>query len=280
MKYLSVRLPGLVSVALQIAALAAALLAVPAQAGSISFHLSLTGDRLTVVNQGSDSAYYPAAYRLLNDGNWQELAPAPESDHAMTMAPGAPRIFIWPDPRPPAMLTGLEATRPVMMRFFDQAGTGFGQISFFNAPPGASEQQRVAARYKDGQVRIKPGKDFTPRASWLIWPQEEGIFTLTAPLTLEHQQPSARRIAWDANTKSIRQDLGRGLPASFLLHETEQGFVTQHLSDGRVQGKQQRTAWLNAHPLFETLAWLLAAAAAALLIWQQLSDRRPGRLSE
>lgn len=244
-------------------------------AGSITFNLSLTGSTLTLTQQGS-SAFYPAVYRMLPDGQWQPLALAPGEVAPAEMAAGAHLDFVWPDMRPLESLPPFERIRPMMVRFFDQAGVSLGQISFFNQPPSASET--VQASYATGQLVITPpaGASSTIRSSWLLWPQEDGIDPIRKPVQFEHHQPPARHIEWRSGMEKLRVNTGGGQPGAFLLHETAQGYELQPLPSGDVQGKQQRSAWLDASQKFYWAGGLAAGLAVIVLLAHLIRARRKG----
>lgn len=250
-------------------------MATPAHAGSIGFGLSLTENRLTVTNQGNSSAYYPTAFRLLGDGRWEQLTLTPGSKQPAELPPGAQLDFAWPENRPLSGLPPLEALRPVMVRFFDQAGASFGQMSFFNQPLTATDT--LAAGYVDGKMRIAPPTGTAIRATWLLWPQEEGIAPLRKPVDFLPRQPPARHITWNQETKPQTFDLGAGLPVAFLLHETNQGLRLQVVADGGVQGSQQRTGWLDRSAAFQLWACGLAILGGLALLWQTTRIRRQER---
>jgi hypothetical protein len=253
-------------------AVAALLLSLSAFAGSVSFQLSLTGSQLTLKNQGSGSAYYPAVFRLLDSGAWEQLAAATTPAE---LAAGAQLELIWPDQRPLEQLSALARLQPVMVRFFDEAGVGFGQISFFHGPPAAKTALR--AGYVGDTLQVEPpDAGFSIRASWVLWPQEEGIAPIRLPLSFEHRQPPALRIDWLRQGRlPLQLDTGAGRPAAILLHETEQGYTQQFVPDGGLQGRQQRAPWLDATQKFYTAAQIAMAFAAAAMLLQFL--RRPRR---
>jgi len=249
------------------------LLSLPADAGSVSFELSLTGSKLTVTNKGNGSAYYPAAFRLLDGGNWERLA---AGTAPAELAPGARLELNWPELRPLAQLSALEQTQPVMVRFFDEAGSGFGQISFFHRPPAAKSALR--AGYVDGAFQLEPPDAvFSIKASWVLWPQEDGISRILRPQGFEHRQPPAQRIDWLRHGRlPFRLDTGAGQPEVTLLHETDQGgYALQMVRGGGVQGREQRAAWLDATPKFYAASLIALAMAAGAAVLQFL--RRPRR---
>ena len=249
------------------------LLSLPASAGSVSFELSLTGPQLTVTNKGNGSAYYPAAFRLLDGGKWERLA---ANGTPAELAPGARLELNWPELRPLAQLSALEQMQPVMVRFFDEAGAGFGQVSFFHHPPVAKSALR--AGYVDGAFQIEPPEAvLSTKASWVLWPQEDGIGKLGLPQSFEHSQPPARHIDWLRHGRlPFRLDTGAGQPEVMLLHETEQGYALQLVHGGGLQGREQRAAWLDAAPKFYFASLIVLALAAAAMVLQFLRRPRGG----
>jgi hypothetical protein len=246
-----------------------ALLLLPfsAQAGNISFNLSINGDKLTLSNQGDSAAFEPSVLRLLDNGRWEVLQPVPGVRPPFEMKPQMQYQLTWPERAAPAGPTSLETLRPVMVRFFDQAGAAFGQISFFNQPQTVSDDLTLQARYVDGRLHIAPPKNPTLKASWLLWPQEEGIAALTHPVTTAPPQPDALRIEWRPDSGTQVLDLGKGMPTAFLLHETAQGLQSQVILTGRTPGRQQRADWLNFGATFRNSALVALLAGLALLPW-------------
>ncbi len=253
-------------------AVTALLLPLSVAAGGLSFRLSLTGSQLTLINQGDSSAFYPAVFRMLPDGSWGQLQ---ATAGLAELATGARLQLTWPDTRPAEQLSALERMQPVMVRFFDQAGVAFGQISLFHAPSAA--KSAVKARYLRGALQIEPPDGVpTIRASWVLWPQEEGIRPIRLPVRFEHRPPPARRIDWRRQGKvPFRVDTGAGQPAAILIHETEQGYALQFVPGGGLQGREQRAAWLDAAPKFYAASLIALGIAAAAMVVQFL--RRPGR---
>jgi hypothetical protein len=249
------------------------LLALSAQAGNISFNLSINGNTLTLSNQGDSPAFGPSVLRLLDNGHWEVLQPAPGVKAPLEFKPQAQYQLTWPQRPAPASATSLETLQPVMVRFFDQAGADFGQISFFNQPQPAGDDLRLEAGYVDGRLRVAPPKNPDLKASWLVAAHEEGIAGLTDALSPK-SQPDAVRIEWPASGEVRHFDLGRGMPVVFLIHETTQGLRSQVVVSGRVPGRQQRATWLDRSKQFSIAALAALLAGAALLAWHLAANQR------
>lgn len=251
-------------------ATSALLLAPVALAESTSFGLSLTGSQLTVINQGNIPAFYPAAFRMLADGSWVQLR---ASNAVAELLAGARLELAWPDTRPLEEMSELERMQPVMVRFFDQSGVGFGQIALFHPPP--TTKTALKAGYINGALQIEPPDGVSSvRASWVLWPQEEGINPIRGPVRFTHQPPPAVRIDWSREGRALgRLNTGAGQPAVTLLHETGQGYAQQFVPDGGRQGKEQRAAWLDAAPQFYGASVIALVFAAGAMVAQFL--RRP-----
>jgi hypothetical protein len=259
-------------------AVAALLLSQSVAAGSLSFHLSLTGSQLTVINQGDVSAFYPAVFRMLANGSWGQL----EASGATAELPAGARLQLaWPDAHSSEKLSEIERVQPVMVRFFDQNGVGFGQIAFFSAPPAAKTALKAA--YVNGALQIEPPPDAASsmRASWVLWPQEEGIRPIRLPVRFAHRPPPALRIDWrDQGRVPFQLDTGAGQPAVILLHETEQGYAQQYVPNGGLLGREQRAAWLDATPKFYAASLIALVLAVGAVVLQCLRRPRGATISD
>jgi len=236
-----------------------------AYAGNISFNLSLTGTNLVVTHAGDSIAFFPSALAMQADGGWNPLSPRTGKAALTQLAPGERMELVWPDARPLAQLSGVERLRPTMLRFHDQAGVGFGQISFFGSPPPAAST--VPAEYAGGVLRLSPPSGNAIHATWVLWPQEEGIDGIRGALKGDVVQPPAQRIDWRADSKTTEYFTGAGLPSVVLIHETAQGYQLQRVAAGRPGGKQQRSPWLDASRWFYSLALAFLALAVGVVLW-------------
>ena len=250
----------------------------PALAGTIHFGIARTGNELVLTNIGNSSAYFPVAYRLLADGRWEPLPLPAGSQPPGEIAAHARMTVRWPEQAHQSRNDPFAVSTPIMLRFFDQAGAGLGQISFFQQPPIIPPL--VKAAYADGRLTLTPpdnaGDGDGIRSSWLLWSQEEGIAPLRGPQSFVHAQPAAQRIEWQ---KGVERHfaLGAGLPAAMLLHETMSGLTLQIVPSGGLQGNEQRAGWLKASGRFFQLAEIVAGMAALALSWLIVSARRQRR---
>lgn len=240
-------------------ALVTLLLSFSAWAGSISFELSLTGSTLSLTAKGDSTAFYPAVFRLLADGRWERLKMAAGTKAPAELLPGARIDLLWPDLRPLQELPLVERARPLMVRFFDQAGVSFGQLSFMHAPPAATDA--LPATYAGDQLTLSSPNHPGIRATWVLWPQEEGIEPIRRPVSFEHTQPPARRIEWQSGMAPQRMAMGVAQPMVMLVHEMAGGLSMQSVPRVGVAGRQQRSAWLDARQWFYGLSLLAAVAA-------------------
>jgi hypothetical protein len=248
--------------------IAALFIALPASAGSIFFGLATNGNTVTLTNQGNSTAFYPAIMYLLPDGRWESMNFASGVAQPAELPPGEHVDFLWPATPPQQAPFPLDAFRTVMVRFFDQAGSGFGQISFFNQPPVTSDLSQSG--YHNGLMTIEPPKSESGviiKDSWLLWPQEDGIEPLSAPVSFTPKQPPAIHIEWKAAMDPLRLNLGAGLPGAILLHDVGGAYMQQGLINGGVQGIQQRASWLDANRIFYGLAIAIALITAILMLW-------------
>jgi len=240
-----------------------------AQGGAISFRLALTGTRLVLINAGDGVAFYPGAMLMRADGVWETMSPRGGQQAPSQLAPGERMELALPDTRPLEKLSAVERLRPTMVHFHDQAGVGFGQISLFTTPPPASA--KIPAHYAGGILRLAPPSDDAIHATWVLWPQEEGIAGIRQAFKSELSQPPAKRIEWSADSRTFSVLTGAGLPAVTLIHETAQGYQLQHVASGWRSGQQQRSIWLEANQVFYAFAqiFLMLALGAALWSWRQ-----------
>lgn len=255
-------------------ALGALLLPLAAAGEGVSFQLTVDGSSLTVVNRGSTSAYYPQVFRLQENGRWGRLG---ASDTVAELAPGRTLLRPWPALRPIDQQSPLEQMQPVMVRFFDKAGVGFGQISLFSPPPDARVRSRT--RYDGAMLQIgAPEGQPSVDATWVLWPREEGIAPLRSTVRFEHDPPPALRIDWRERGRApFRLETGAGQPEVLLLHESSQGYRLQLAPGGNLQGREQRAGWLDATPAFYAGSLLTLLCAGFALVLQFLRQPRAGQ---
>jgi hypothetical protein len=101
----------------------------------------------------------------------------------------------------------------------------------------------------------------------VLWSREDGIASIRRPVRFEYQPPQAMRIDWPKHGREpVLLDTGAGKPRVVLVHETDRGNFIQHVPAGAVQGREQRTAWLDLPVSFYRAAQAAFGLGAALLV--------------
>lgn len=246
----------------------------PVIAGTINFSFELRDNRCVVVNRGDSLAYYPAIFKLGHDGRWTalktdrqpaELQPGGtltitlEETSALNSSMGVGTGTV--NFSNTSTLSNIDSLYPVMIRFFDQSGVSFGQVSLLRSPPESAYTVRAA--YRGNRFRMySPADKNKIQATWVLAPFEEGIAPIFRPMTFTHSHPAATRIDWKQQKKAD-VEIGTTRPAVFLLHETPDGLRLQSVKYIGAIIVQQRTAWLTMRkPLYGTA---LGCALCALL---------------
>jgi hypothetical protein len=214
-------------------------------AGSITFTFELRGNQCIAVNKGDSAAYYPVMFKLGRDGQWLPLNGAVQSAELL---PGGMLTVDFGDIPAEVKSNDLDGMRAVMIRFFDQAGVSFGQVSVLRPPleTGAS----IAAGYANKRLKlVAPPEKSRILATWVLAPFEEGIRPISGALSFTHNQPPATRIEWQQK-RSAEINTGAALPAVMLLHETADGVTVQVVQAPRTKKVEQRTVWLTMKRAF------------------------------
>lgn len=254
-------------------ACACLLLSLAAAAEEISFRLSQEQSRLSVALLGDGAAYYPSVLRMLPDGRWERLAPAPGTVARAELRAGDTLELAWPQTAPAQDADPLARMQPVMVRYFEQLGIGVGQISLFQPPPPATDPLRTG--YADGVLTIHAGhQQINPaRASWVLWPREDGAAQLLLPFRENQTQPAAQRIDWRSGAMTARIEIGTDQPEVILLHETDHGYVMQTVPRG-TPDIHQLPGWVGTSQTFYGLALAALATAVVALLRQVVRSRR------
>ena len=234
-----------------------------ATAGNISFSIKLDDTGLTVTNLGDASAYYPAVFRFVEAGRWDVLAPT-QGQVPAELLPRASWTSLWPRSRVPTVPTPLERVQPLLIRFFDSAGVGFGQIAFMAPPKGVDRP--MPALYVNGRLELtKPAGELAPTSTWVLWAQEEGVQPLRNVQRFEHSQAQPTLIRWADAQATVRLRTGAALPSAMLLHERAGNYEVQLVASGKTRA-EHRPRMLDTSRTLYVLAGLLAIAGASVLI--------------
>lgn len=228
-----------------------------ATAGTINFELELRDSRYVAVNRGDSAAYYPALFRLDRSGRWQELQP---DVRPMELWHGG--VLSAPAAATPAQ--GVEQAEVLLVRFFDQAGIAFSQITVLSRPPAVAAG--LKASYAGTRLTINaPHATDIIKATWLLLPWDTGIASLLTPQSFAHTPARAVRMHWREQSRG-EFVTGTHLPDLLLLHETSEGFRLQRLTNSNPRHPEQRTAWLRMKRTWYLLAGFCGLGGALLAL--------------
>ena len=234
----------------------------PAVAGNITFNFQLQDNQCVIANRGDSSAYYPLVYQLGREGQWTELK---SGGQPAEFPPGGTLTAeLGEGINAASKMSDIDYLRVVLIRFFDQAGVSFGHIALLRPPPDTG--YKINAGYVNGRFRLDaPREKDKILATWVIAPLEEGIASISGPLTFTHRQPPATRIMWNQK-QSAEIETGAALPAVILLHETPDGLTLQRVQNIGAKKIEQRTAWLNMKRAFYMMG-MLCGICGIFLSW-------------
>jgi hypothetical protein len=222
----------------------------PASAGSIKFQFERRNDHCVIVNHGDSSAYYPVVYQLGRNGQWLTLQTGTQQAE---IPPGRAVTARLIAPAATATKSDLDFFQVVLIRFFDQAGVSFGQMSPLRPP--FESVYALRGHYAGRRLILEPPpKKSTIGATWVVAPKEEGIAPIFTAQSFNQPQPPAPRIDWHQQ-QSATIDIGAAQPAALLFHETIGGLTLQRIQMKDTKISQQRTAWLTMRrPFYITAA--------------------------
>lgn len=100
-----------------------------AQAGTIGFSISFTGDEITITNTGSEAAYALSEWTLDQQAHWQKA-------HILQGNPAyvAPGKKLIARRQSQAASTGLGKADPLLLVLHDQAGSRITQLAWRQTP--------------------------------------------------------------------------------------------------------------------------------------------------
>jgi hypothetical protein len=211
-----------------------------AQAGSISFSISFTGDYVSITNTGSDAAFQVSEWMLDSTLQWRAVQ-VQQGNHAY-LPPGqilkAHRVGRAPD-------TSLGRADPLFLVFFDQAGSRMAQLAWRQKPQ--VQPAPLETRRHHEQLVVEPSAAHSQKtvATFAVVMPYEGIQQLSKPLALNNAQPpNLIRHVWSTNTPMV-VNTGAGQGGVWLVHEDASGGLRlQTVQDGVVRGQEQVPRWL------------------------------------
>jgi tetratricopeptide (TPR) repeat protein len=226
-----------------------------AQAGTIGFTLSFLDNTVSVTNTGSDAAFLVSIWSLDPSGNWKKMdavtgdakyLPAAASlVERQTLGHGA---------------GALAANDPILVIFYDQAGSRMVQLAW-RTPPNIA-LVGLGTQRDGGLVTVDqamPGPD-APTHTYAIAVPYQGISRLANPFSIDEiNPPNPVRHAW-SDGPSFSLDTGKGQAGVWLIHEAANGSLRlQIVVDGINRGQENLPIWLPW--IRVNLGWISIAAA-------------------
>ncbi len=244
-------------------------------AGTIGFNVSFVGDEVSILHTGNEAAYRLTWYTLSAAHVWQPISVM--DGHADYLAPGK-RLR---GQRVPGGNTGLGSHDPLLLMFFDQAGSQINQLAW-RQPPGRSSLVWPVSR-EAGLLRLCPPKQAVAGqgAGYVIFVPDPGVQALALPFATPKMPPNPVLLA---NVRGACQtlDTGPGQAGAWWLHTTAGGdFQVQHVPDGEVRGQAHHPRWLvwaRRHLL--VLAGAAAVVGLGLLLLVGLKAKHGRRWSK
>ncbi|AGX87799.1 hypothetical protein [Candidatus Symbiobacter mobilis] len=248
--------------------------ALAVHAGTISYAVDFLPTGFSVRNTGSQPAYALTAWTLDATGWWKQ-GRVVEGDPA-TLSPGAEVRWSRP-PLPPGIATAIHQADPLLLVFFDAAGSRFAQVAW-RVPPGAMASPLPPLPVKrEGSALVidVPAQAAGVVATSAIRLADPGVVRLTRPFAGHTPPPYPARHVWKTGA-AMRFDTGQGLRGAWLVHELASGELrVQIVPDARTTGSEQRTRWLEwARSAFGWIAAACAVVGALGMVWGTVTLRR------
>ncbi|NEX64585.1 6-pyruvoyl-tetrahydropterin synthase-related protein [Noviherbaspirillum galbum] len=230
-------------------------------ADQVTFDIAGDGPQIVVTQRGNATAFFPEAFLLDSHGQWLRLS---GTGTGAELAPGQSLRFL----KPPTG-AAFPAT-PLLLRFQDKAGVGFGQIAFLE--PTSVVNALTVDRAENGRLNLRR-TNADAVMSWL----------LAAPISvMPSMRPEVDRLPAPMPALPIRwRDPGRstqddrtvddpGPGETVLLHEMHRNgkteFAIQPISRQADGYFIQQPFWLNKTSWFQWLTVLSGLGAVGTLL--------------
>lgn len=214
----------------------------PAHAGSIGFSIGFNGDAIRITNTGSDAAYQLAGWTLDAASQWRQVQVQVQQGNQAYLPSGK---SLNGRRQAQAASTGIGRADPLLLVFYDQAGSRLAQLAWRQTPPAM--QSPMATTRRGATLVIDPEADNAQKivVSYGVAVLYEGIQQLSQPLTLTNAPPpSPLRHVWAAGAP-MTLNTGQGQGGAWLVHENAVGELSlQIVPDGVSHGQEQVPVWL------------------------------------
>jgi hypothetical protein len=210
----------------------------PSQAGNIGFLVNyINNDNIQIVNQGNSSAYQLSIWSLNNLNQWHRLLINTQDTATLSpaMTLSGVRNFL-----PSQEAIGKHD--PVLIIYYDQAGSQFAQLAWRIAP--IPETRQLYSRRKGASLEIRQ-TDPQLVESWAIVVPHDGIEALTHPFSPLTSLPAPIRHVWKTG-EDLSIDSGKGQAGAWIVSKDKENILSVHIfPDGITRGNEQIPAWLT-----------------------------------
>lgn len=208
-----------------------------AYAGSIGFSINMTGEDIVITNTGNEAAYQMTEWTLNASGQWQPVQW--QEGNPAWVAPGKKlkgrRLSLTAD-------TSLGRADPLLLMFYDAAGSQFSQLAWRKTPAFATHPLHV--QRQDHRVTLDKGDISNIAITYAIAVPDEGIASLARAFASAKTPPRPMRHDW-TKSASLVIETGQGQQGVWLIHESSTGDLQiQIVPDGLPAGQEQIPRWL------------------------------------
>ncbi|TXT40533.1 MAG: hypothetical protein FD135_1186 [Comamonadaceae bacterium] len=212
----------------------------PAVAGSIGFSISFSDDLILISNTGSDSAYRLSAWTLNSTLKWSQVQFKEGNFSYFPPGKNIKGQRLMPSPG-----YGLGRVDPLLILFYDQAGSRIAQLAWHQMP--RMLQQYLPTRRNGNELHVTKSGESLERikTTYAVVVPYEGISALAKSLSDTETSPQDPIIHNWTTGNSMMLNTGSGQSGAWLVHEYDSGDLSlQIVRDGVMRGQEQMPEWV------------------------------------
>ena len=212
----------------------------PVSAGSIGFSISFSDNLILISNTGSEAAYRLSVWTLNSAMKWSQVQ-FKESNFSY-FPPGK---NIKGQRLTPSPAYGLGRADPLLILFYDQAGSRIAQLAWHQTP--RMLQQYLPTRRHGNELHVTKSGESLEKiiATYAVVVPYEGISALAKSLSDTEISPQDPIIHNWTTGNSMMFNTGSGQSGAWLVHEYVSGDLSlQIVRDGVIRGQEQMPEWV------------------------------------